>query len=418
LLAATPLLVAVAAALLTLRLYPVPVSGLVVALKRRPGLTGFLGAARSVRDPEGGLLPALAVVLGVSVAVFSTVISSTVTVGAETAAWEANGAQIRVSGARADDALVEEVAGVPGVAGVARVTAAAHTANLSGAVGATGVRVVIVDGPLGEVQRAAERLEPLPAELTADEVPVPVVTGGAVPEGTGLAELSGSGEVRVVGHVDTLPGYSTGQVFVVVTAAGWERLGGQYPTGNLALVSVAPGADREEVAEAVLDTVGAALVETPQERLDTYRSSPVTSGLTLVSIAAVVLATVLTALAIVLVQLISAPARARLLAILRTLGLRPGEGRRLTLWELGPLVVTATAVGGVVGVAVPWLVSQAVDLRAMTGGTRQPDLAIDPLLLGAAMGAVLVVVLAATLVAATVAGRSDITRHLRTVEER
>lgn len=419
LLVATPVLVAIAAALLTLRVYPVPLSGLVGVFKRGRGLTAFLGAARSVRDPAGGLLPALAVVLGFSVAVFSIVISSTVTRGAEQAAWEATGAQVRVTGPLANDTLVEQVGSVPGVGAVARVAPSAQNANLSGAVEADAVRVVIVDSSLSEVQGAAEHLDPVPAELSADEVPVPVVTAGDIPGSTGLAQLSGAGEVRVVGHVDSLPGYRADRPFVIVTTEGWERLGGTYSTGNLALVSVEPGADRQQVADDVLEALGGfALVETPDGELDTYRSSPVTAGLTQASIAAVVLTTVLTGLALLLVQLISAPARGRLIAVLRTLGLPPRQGRGLSLWELGPLVLAAAVVGALVGVLVPWLLSQAVDLRSMTGGTRQPDLALDPVLFGGVTGAMLLVLLATSLVAATVAARSDITRQLRMGEER
>lgn len=419
LLVATPVLVAVAAALLTLRVYPIPLSGVVAALKRGRGLTGFLGAARSVRDPSGGLLPALAVVLGFSVAVFSLVMSSTVTRGAETAAWEATGAQVRVTGPTADDALVEQLRSVPGVAEVGRATVLASNVNLTGAVRADGVRVVVVDASLREIQQAAGQLTPLPAELVSDEVPVPVLTGGSAPQGSGLAEVSGGGEVRVVGHVDLVPGLSTPHPFIVVTAEGWERLGHSVQPGNLALLSVEDGADRAEVADAVLEALGGfALVETPDAELDTYRSSPVTSGLTRASITAVALATALTGLALVLVQLITAPARARLIAVLRTLGLAPRQGRALSLWELGPLVLAAAVVGALVGVLVPWLLSHAVDLRSMTGGTRQPDLTVDPLLFGGVIATMLLILLATSLVAAGLAARSDIARQLRSGEER
>lgn len=419
LLVATPVLVAVAAALVTLRVYPIPLSGVVAALKRGRGLTGFLGAARSVRDPSGGLLPALAVVLGFSVAVFSLVTSSTVTRGAETAAWEATGADVRVTGPTADDTLVEQLRSVPGVAQVGRATVLSYNVNLTGALRADGLRVVVVDASLREVQQAAGQITPLPAELVAAEAPVPVLTGGSAPQGTGLAEVSGAGQVRVVGHVDLVPGLTTPYPFLVVTAEGWERLGNTVQPGNLALVSVEDGVDRAEVSDAVLETLGGfALVETPDAELDIYRSSPVTAGLTQASITAVALATALTGLALVLVQLITAPGRARLIAVLRTLGLAPRQGRALSLWELAPLVLAAAVVGGLVGVLVPWLLSRALDLRSMTGGTRQPDLTVDPLLLGGVTAAMLLVLLATSLVAAGLAARSDIATQLRSGEER
>lgn len=420
LLVATPVLVALAAAALTVRVYPVPVSALVRRLRAGRGLTGFLGAARTVRDPAGGLLPALAVVLGVAVAVFAAVLTSTVQTGARTAAWEANGADIRVAGPRADQELVDQLLAVDGVAAAARVGEAAHTTNLTGAVEADGVRVVLVDASTADVQGAAEHLDPVPpAVADPGSGPVPVVTGGTVPDGTGPAQLAGAGAVEVVGHLGHVPGYAAaGQAFVVVDAAGWERLGQSRPLGNLVLLSVGPGEDREQVAQAVRAALPGGVVQTPQEQLDDYRASPVTSGLSALALTAVVLAGVLTALAIVLVQLLGAPARARLLAVLRTLGLAPGQGRRLTAWELAPLVVSAFAVGGATGLGLSWLVVKAVDLRSMTGGARQPELALDPLLVGGVLGGVLLVIALATLVSATVATRADITRHLRVGEER
>lgn len=418
LLAATPLLVALAAALITLRLYPLPLGLLLRALRARPGLTSFLGAARAVRDPSGGLLPALAMLLGVAVAVSATMVASTVSRGAEEAAWQDTGAAVRVAGARALPQVIEDLRGVEGVAGVARVTASTRATDLSGAAEATSVRVVIVDAELPAVQRAAEHLEPLPRALAREDGPVPVATGGTVPAGSGTAQLSGIGEVQLVGHVEGIPGYDTPPGFVVMTTEGWERLGRAYPLGNLTLLSVEEGADREQVAAAVREAVPNTAVETPDQQLEAYREAPVTSGLTAMSATAVVLAAALTVLAVVLVLLLGAPARARLLAVLRTLGLTARQGRGLAAWELAPLLVASAVVGGAVGFALPWLLVRTVDLRAMTGGEQQPALATDPLLLGLVLGAVLVAVVTATLAAAAVAARADITRHLRIGEER
>ncbi|WP_153395855.1 FtsX-like permease family protein [Ornithinicoccus halotolerans] len=420
LLAATPLLVALAAALLTLRLYPLPLGLLLRSLRSRPGLTSFLGAARAVRDPSGGVLPALAMLLGVAVAVSATMVASTVSQGAEEAAWEGTGAPIRVAGARALPQVVEDLQSVDGVESVARVTDSTRATELTGASEATSVQVVIVDQELPAVQRSAEHLEALPEQLARDdgEGPVPAVTGGTVPPGTGTAQLSGIGEVELVGHVPAIPGYETPSGFVVVTTEGWERLGRAYPLGNLTLLSVEEGADREQVAAAVREAVPNTAVETPDQQLDAYREAPVTSGLTAMSATAVVLATALTVLAVVLVLLLGAPARARLLAVLRTLGLTARQGRGLAAWELAPLLAASALVGGAVGFAVPWLLVRTVDFRAMTGGEQQPALAADPMLLGLVLGAVLLAVVTATLAAAAVSARADITRHLRIGEER
>src|SRR5690606_17827578 len=76
--AATPVLLALAACVVALRLYPVPLSALTRVLRGRRSLTPFLGAARALRDPAGGLVPTLAVVLGTTIALVSAVLLTTV----------------------------------------------------------------------------------------------------------------------------------------------------------------------------------------------------------------------------------------------------------------------------------------------------------------------------------------------------
>ncbi|MBA2696472.1 MAG: hypothetical protein H0U62_11700, partial [Actinobacteria bacterium] len=168
LLAATPLLLALAAAVLTLRVYPLPMRGLARALHARVSLTPFLGAAGDVRDPAGGLVPALVMVLGVSVITFSTVLSSTIVEGAQRAAWNANGAQIRMSGPQVSDELIEIVRAVPGVADVALVAPQTRTVNVIGENTDGGARVFVVSDSLAQVHAAAPLVEAFDESLYND----------------------------------------------------------------------------------------------------------------------------------------------------------------------------------------------------------------------------------------------------------
>ncbi|MCE0486766.1 FtsX-like permease family protein [Ornithinimicrobium sediminis] len=418
LMASTPVLLALAACVLTLRLYPFPVRALVRRYRARPSLTAFLGAARAVRDPAGGLVPALAVVLGVSVAIFSTVLAGTVNSGAERAAWAQTGAQVRLTGPQVTDELLETLARTPGVAEVARVSEAARTVNLSGDVTAQGVTVHVVDDALAAVHARAPLVEALPDALYAAGTPPAVLTGGAVGDAAATVVVSGLGSARVVGHLNDLPGVSSGREFLVVPRSAWEAAGGFTPVGTVALVGVQEPADAEAVAAELATAVPNALVETPQEQLDELRAAPVTSGLTTLLTAAVVLTALLTAVAILLVQLMGAPSRARVLAVLRTMGLPRRAGKAVTAWEPAPLVGTALVVGGLLGGLVPWLLLQAVDLRGLTGGRAQPALHLDPVALGlVVLGVVGTVVLAVT-VSAAVSGRTDPAQQLRAGEER
>ncbi len=418
LMAATPVLLALAACVITLRVYPVPVRALVAALRGRPGLTGFLGAARSVRDPAGGLIPALAVILGVAVAVFSAVMASTITRGAETAAWDTNGAQVKIAGPWLTPEVAGAVSAVEGVSALSPVAEVQAPADLTGGVVGRQLTVYVVSSSLVDVQASAPLVTPTPTAVFDPGATTAVLTGGALAATSGTGELSGLGPVRVVGHVDVLPGIRTPGSFLLVDRVQWEAAGGSVALPTVGLIAVADPASVAQVADRLRATVPYSVVTTPQQQLDTFRAAPVTTGLLDFFVAAVVFTALLTVLAILIVQLMGAPARTRLMAVLRTLGLERGQGRALTVWELAPLLVMAFAVGAVVGLTIPRLLLSAVDLTGMTGGDRQPLLSTDWTILGPVLGAILLTVAATVTVSAAVAARSDLARQLRIGEER
>ena len=110
-------------------------------------------------------------------------------------------------------------------------------------------------------------------------------------------------------------------------------------------------------------------------------------------------------LAIVLTLVLAAPARGRLVAMLRTLGAGPRVSRSLVSWETLPLVVVAAVFGTLLGLGLPQLLAGAVDLRPFTGGTAQPELVYQPLLISGVVAAVGAVLTVAVLIAAAVAHR-------------
>jgi len=66
--------------------------------------------------------------------------------------------------------------------------------------------------------------------------------------------------------------------------------------------------------------------------------------------------------------LADAPGRGRALSRLRTMGLSTGQGRRLLIYELAPLIGVALVAGGLVGVLLPRLLGPALGLDAFTAG--------------------------------------------------
>lgn len=417
LIAATPVLLALAACVITLRVYPLPVRVLVHHFRGQRSLTSFLGAARAVRDPVAGVVPALAVVLGSSVALYSAVMAGTIMHGAEKAAWTQTGAAIKLSGPPVTDELREQILAVPGVEQVAVVDQVSNNASLAAGDKRNIVDVYAVDPDIALVQAASPLVEDLPDALFAGGGLQPVVVSG-VDLDTDVVNLSGLGEVLVVSEIETLPGVGEGE-YVVVDRTEWVAATGDDRPGNRALMSVEPGADRTEIAETIrnLGNRPFALVETPDTQLQRFRDAPVTSGLTWMVVAVVALTTLLTVLAVLLVQMIGAPARARLLAVLRTLGLEPRQSRALTAWELGPLLAVSLVVGTALGLGIPWLLLKAVDLKSMTGGFNQPSLYLDPVLLGSVALGVIGTVVLTVLVSAAVAVRANLAQQLQVGDE-
>lgn len=427
LLTAAPLLLAVSTCVLVLRLYPLPVRALAGVLHRRRGVTAFLGSARAVREPAGGLVPAIALVIGVSVAVFSAVLSSTVSTGVQTTAWQSVGADLRLTGPVFD---AEQVTAVEAIPGVEHTTAVAD----GGTVRAAGERLdlVLVDpDALRDVQREGIGIDQLPDELVGAgtegdaAAPVPAVLATATADALG-AEVGSevpltagaSVTLRVVATVDALAGTGTGSEFVAVDRAAFAAAGGRDPLARTLLVDVADGEDPTAVLEQIRDVEPVAKAQNPAGDASNFLASPMAGGMNAAITVAVVLSVLLVLVAVVMTQLLGAPVRSRLLAVLRTLGLDRRQARGVVAWELGPLAVVAVIAGGVLGVVVPWVVLGAMDLRALTGGEEQPALVLDPLVIGGVLGGVAVATALAIAVSTMMSSRADTATELRMGEER
>lgn len=416
--AATPVLLALAACVLALRLYPLPLAALTATLRGRATLTPFLGAARALRDPSGGLVPALAVVLGTTIALVSAVLLSTVTRGAEVAAWESNGAPIRVSGPALTDGLREQLLAVEGVRQVTGLATGSASSPLIVDGRRTSVRVWLVEPQLAEIQRESPVTAVPEALFDVSDPPAIVTLGTTVAPDSERLLLGRLGGVRVASQQDQLPGAQIPSG-VVVSREVWESAYGDAPSAQITLVDPDEGADVEAVVTGITEALdGVGVVTSVEGRLEAFRTAPVTEGLVRMFLGATVVSGLLTVLAVVVVQLMGATARARLLAVLRTLGLAPGQSRALTAWELAPLLLTSVVVGTLLGLAVPWVLLRGLDLTGLTGGVSQPALVLDPLTITAVLGAVVLTVAAAVVVSAWLAGRTNLAQALRVGEER
>ncbi|PUB22824.1 putative ABC transport system permease protein [Promicromonospora sp. AC04] len=427
LVAAAPLLVSLALTLLAVRAYPWLALAVERALAPRRDLVPFLGAARATRDPAGGPVPAVALVLAVAVAATSAVLYSTVSGGVVREAWRATGADLRISGPIVDEPTAEQIAALDGVSAVTPVGAVGDGV-LQDEASSLRAEVYTVDAAeLAVAQEDVAGAPETPADLVGpggssgpdDAVPV-ILTSAAAGPGIGpgstggtLVTQEGSVPVRVVDVVDELPGLPASRALVLADVDRLAAATGDRPYARLALVGLADDADRTAVTAEISRLLPSSVVEDPDQEADAMLAAPVSGGLAIAFVLAVLLAGLLCAAAVVMTLMLAAPARARLLAVLQTLGLSPRQGRGLVGWEIGPWAVVALVVGAVLGVAVPSLVLAAVDVTALTGGAVQPDAQYDPLLLGAAAAGFVVVVLAAVGVAAALSRRGEVAAQLR-----
>jgi putative ABC transport system permease protein len=132
---------------------------------------------------------------------------------------------------------------------------------------------------------------------------------------------------------------------------------------------------------------------------------------------ALVVAAGYTALATMAALTLSAAARTRDLAFLRTLGLSARQALQLTVVEHGPPVLIALLPGVGLGVVVALLLAPALGLSAFAGTARQVALTVDWTAVAIMSGALLAVVAGAIAVSTWMARRASAADALRIGED-
>jgi putative ABC transport system permease protein len=418
---AGPLLLSLAACVVTLRLYPL---GLRLVLRRRQagrGFVGMLGAARALRDPATGIAPVLALIVGVSFAVAGGVLLSIVQHGAQEWARSATGADLHVEAVRFPSGAAEAIEELDGVAAVAAVDVASAV-ELSVDHERSRVSLYLVDrAALDDAQQGYPLIVPpgvdlgdgtgMPRLLTSDAV------AGRGLQDAGVIEI-GMAEAEFAGSIPGIAPFASNTSWALADNAYRDAITERPIIGASIFVRLTSGADADAVADGVRAIAGpGARVVSADDVLAEVESDPAVTGLRLVLLAGIAGCAVLSAVAVVVTLVLGARARRRILALLQTLGAPPRAGTGLLVWELAPVGLSALVVGGAFGAALPLLLSAVIDLRAFTGGALPPAYTIDPLLLTVTLGGFLLVTALVTVVALAVARRARVAAVLRTVED-
>jgi putative ABC transport system permease protein len=392
LLAAVPVLLAVAAAVVALRGYPWPLrlAGRIAARAR--GSVAFLGLARAARGAVTG--PLIVVVVAVATAAFCGVVAIGIQDGRDRAADLAVPADALLTGDRFAPDTATELAAQPGVREIAPLVAQSASELFRTAVDVKPIGriyVLAVDAPA--FVRVAARSDSgydVPGMLAAAAAgtgPVPALVSGSV-----AADLPGGGVVivqggryefraeQVVSSFPTIPGDH--DRFVVLPWQALRPAPGTplTPTGFLVAAS---GFDRPALQRIGDEGQARYFTSGPVTGTPPVRPSVLTSratvrtdlsqgganGVLLLGFTVGVIGgAVLGLLAIAFAVLAGARARGRVLSRLRTMGLSRPQWRGLLIVELAPLIGAAMLTGAVAGVLIPLLLTPVLGLSTFTEG--------------------------------------------------
>ncbi|WIM98941.1 ABC transporter permease [Actinoplanes oblitus] len=406
-----PVLLALAASVVALRLVPFPLRWAGNLAARARGAIAFLGLSGAGRAPlHSGPLAVL--VVAIATGLFTGTVTSTVGAARDHAAELAIPGDATVTGYRFAADTAQRIAALP------HVTRASSMLLYQGA-RVRGDTTPLLTQTLAMVVDAATAGLDLPAALTGARpggAAVPAIVSPRL-----AAQLAGGGFVEVQGREyrftvaqvrSAVPGLGTeARDFMVLPQQAMPIPDFQPILPNRILVA-GDGFDPDRVRQTADDGQRAQLASltgSPQKdgklavpavvttRSD-YRASlekrGVNGALSFTFAAGMIAAAALSLTAVALAVLTGAPARGRTLSRLRTMGLSARQGRRLLVFEILPLIGVAVLAGGLAGFALPALIGPALGLGGFTSGVAAGT-TLDPWFAGGVLAVAALAVLAA-----------------------
>jgi len=372
-----PVLIAVPAVIVALRLYQALLRGLARASARRRGVIGFLGLTRAAHARGTLALPAITLVLALTVAAFTGMVRAAVVSGETTVSWQAAGADVVIASSDAlgiSPSTVRAIAAVPGVQHAATAVTIPLTTTVSGQT----VNAIFVD-PAGYAALVAstDGFAPVPAALLTKSLGRGVTSVLASPQavsylggptGTTIAQEGvPTLRVQVSGELQTTPAMPAGGAFMVLPLSAIRSLSAPAPV-NLMLLT-GPSIDMTKlnaVLQATMPGANAPTVSTRSLVLQGLTGAPLQQGTFLLFTLSIGYAAAL-ALAVMLLELaLGAADREVTTARLATMGLSEGQRVRLVALEVVPSIVASAVAAAACAVALPKLVAPAIDLSVFT----------------------------------------------------
>jgi putative ABC transport system permease protein len=385
LLMVAPVLVAVPVVVIMLRLYPLAVRGLLRLSSRWAGATGFVALAGAARSSLTGVLPAFALVLALSLATFSGMVSSAIARGETAAAWHTTGADVLIQpGPTTGPVTPTALTSIEAVQGVTHATAVQNTTWVTPF--GQAITVTAVDPASYAAVTADTPYPPLPAGLGAARhalslgtvVPVLASPDAAAILGHGTTQLTtltpaGPLPVRVAGILASTPAQPGGGTFIVMPQLTLPGPAGQ-PAPNMVLVS--GSAINDGQLAAVADrTLPGSTITFRSAVLASLTNSPLPHGAALIVAFTLAEAAVLGLLIVIIGLAVGSADRELTLARLTVMG--HDRDTTLVMAEAMPAVLAAVVAGVACALALPHLIGSSIDLSAFTGASTpvlfQPD---------------------------------------------
>jgi putative ABC transport system permease protein len=417
---AVPVLIAVPAVIVMLRIYPLVLRALLRGSARRQGATGFLGLARAARTALTPALPALALVLALSVSAFSGMIRGAVTRAEIAASWQAAGADATITAATISPAAQRAAEAVPGVTRAATVWQTSWATSDGTQLAGLAVDPASYAALVAATQTFPRVSSGLVAAAPAGTAqPVLASPQAAADLGRGTVTITpdaavGPLSIRVAGVLSGTPALPGGGAFVIIPLSAVRSAATPpRPPAVNELLLAGQGIDTARLAAVVKDMIPLGSATIRSDILNSLTTAPLQHGafvlLTLALIAAAVLG-----LAVLLFELaLGAAEREAALARLAVMGLAEGQRARVVALEVLPAVIAAAAAAVACALATPWLVAPDIDLSVFSGSSAPTTLVPDVTSVAVPLAGL--AVLAMTALAIQVrSGRRGVAASLRT----
>jgi putative ABC transport system permease protein len=426
LLAMTPALVIVSAALITVRLVGPLARTVSWVAERGRGLTIFVGLRRLVARPVASRTAAAAMLVAVGIAVFSASLHSAISRGREASSWYEVGADFTIQGESMGSPLppaVESVALDLNLVTAQRTTSAGATVRRGR--DSWAIDIVAIDAASYARMLDGAPFRPPPFELltgTGSRADAAAFVSSRWPTGPSpnLDEVltldvgSGRLDVTVVAQLDAFPAIAPNRPFVVVDLATIAGGGAEYRPTALHISGEA-GLGGQLADRLAADAPHTRLISR-RDTLERITTDPFSSW-TVRSLGIVfVLSALFAAVAGSAALGISVVARASEAAVLRTLGVDVRQDGLITAIEHAPAVALATVGGAAAGTTASWLLRPALGLSRFAGQRRLVDASLEIRAILETAGLLAVTMSVAVAVSMYVRRTSDVAATLRVGE--